>query len=80
LVALLSGVSLRPWAGAASSRSSEFKELEIVVLRHRLAVLGRQADRPQLSTADRVFLTAASRLLPRSRWRLFLVAPTTLLR
>ena len=62
------------------SRSTEFKELEIVVLRHRLAVLRRQADRPQLTTTDRVFLAAASRLLPRLRWRSFLVTPTTLLR
>jgi putative transposase len=60
-------------------RSTEFKELEIVVLRHQLAVLRRQADRPQLTKTDRVFL-AASRLLPRSRWRSFLVTPTTLLR
>jgi len=29
---------------------------------------------------DRVFLAAASRLLPRSRWQSFLVEPTTLLR
>jgi putative transposase len=61
-------------------RSTEFKELEIVVLRHQLAVLRRQADRPQLTTTDRVFLAAASRLLPRSRWPSFLVTPTTLLR
>ena len=62
------------------ARSREFKELEIVVLRHELAVLGRQTRRPQLTTTDRVFLTAASRLLPRSRWQSFLVTPTTLLR
>jgi len=62
------------------ARSQEFKELEIVVLRHELAVLRRQARRPQLTTTDRVFLTAASRLLPRSRWQSFLVTPTTLLR
>ena len=62
------------------SRSTEFKELEIVVLRHQLAVLRRQADRPQLTKTDRVFLAAASRLLPRSRWRSFVVTPTTLLR
>src|SRR4029077_15464064 len=62
------------------ARSTEFKELEIVVLRHQLAVLRRQADRPQLTKSDRVFLAAASRLLPRSRWRSFLVTPTTLLR
>jgi hypothetical protein len=45
-------------------RSEEFKELEIVVLRHELAVLRRQAGRPELKPADRVFLAAASRLLP----------------
>jgi putative transposase len=61
-------------------RSREFKELEIVVLRHELAVLRRQAGRPQLTISDRVFLAAASRLLPRSSWRSFLVTPATLLR
>ena len=70
---LLQLVLLRP-------RSEGFKELEIVVLRHELAVLRRQTPRPQLTTTDRVFFTAASRLLPRSRWRSFLVTPTTLLR
>jgi putative transposase len=47
-------------------RSEEFKELEIVVLRHELAVLRRQAARPKLRPADRVFLAAAGRLPPRS--------------
>jgi putative transposase len=61
-------------------RSEDFKELEIVVLRHELAVLRRQAGRPELKPADRVFLAAASRLLPRSSWRSFVVTPTTLLR
>jgi len=61
-------------------RSQGFKELEIVVLRHELAVLRRQTRRPQLTTTDRVFLTAASRLLPRSRWQSFLVTTATLLR
>jgi hypothetical protein len=60
-------------------RSTEFKELEIVVLRHELALLRRQVRRPALQPADRFFLTAASRLLPRVRWASFLVAPTTLL-
>ena len=66
-------VSLRP-------RSEDFKELEIVVLRHELSVLRRQAGRLQLTTTDRVFLAAASQLLPRSSWRSFLVTPATLLR
>jgi putative transposase len=61
-------------------RSDEFKELEIVVLRHELTVLRRQLARPQLTSADRVFLAAASRLLPRASWRSFVVTPTTLLR
>jgi putative transposase len=36
-------------------RSHEFKELEIVVLRHELAVLRRQVARPRLTATDRVF-------------------------
>jgi hypothetical protein len=54
-------------------RSNTFKELEIVVLRHELAVLRRRIGRPQLTAADRAFLTAASQLLPRTKWRSFLV-------
>ena len=61
-------------------RSEAFKELEIVVLRHELSVLRRQAGRPQLTMADRMLLAAASRLLPRPNWRSFMVTPATLLR
>jgi hypothetical protein len=39
-------------------RSREFKELEIVVLRHELAVLRRQVAQPQLHESERVFLAA----------------------
>jgi putative transposase len=60
-------------------RSSDYKELEIVVLRHELAVLRRQTSRPALQPADRVFLAAASRLLPRARWQSFFATPETLL-
>ena len=63
-----------------SPRSQQFKELEIVVLRHELAVLRRQAGRPRLTPADRMLLAAASRLLPQMSWRSFFVTPTTLLR
>ena len=61
-------------------RSAEFKELEIVVLRHELAVLRRQVRRPALTSADRLFSAAASRVLPRVVWSSFLVTPATLLR
>jgi putative transposase len=60
-------------------RSPEFKELEIVVLRHELAVLRRQVPRPRLDEGDRVFLAAASRLLGRANRSSFFVRPDTLL-
>jgi transposase InsO family protein len=60
-------------------RGRDYKELEIGVLRHELAVLRRQTAQPLLTTADRVFLAAASRLLPRSIWTMFVVKPATLL-
>jgi hypothetical protein len=56
------------------------KELEIVVLRHEVAILRRKTRRPAITAVDRLFLAAASRLLARTRWRSFIVAPATLLR
>jgi putative transposase len=61
-------------------RSVEAKEIEILVLRHELAVLRRQHPRPRLQPTDRALLAAWSRLLPRARWSVFLVRPETLLR
>ncbi len=55
-------------------------QIENAVLRHQLAVLRRKVKRPRLTRLDRVFLAAASRLLPRERWSSFLVRPQTLLR
>jgi hypothetical protein len=60
-------------------RSGEFKELEIVVLRHELSVLRRQVGRPRLEEKDRVFLAAASRLLIKPSRLSFFVRPDTLL-
>ena len=61
-------------------RSSERKEVEILVLRHELAIARRQLGRPRRSVADRALLAALSRALPRSRWPAFAVSPKTLLR
>jgi len=60
-------------------RSNDFKDLEIVVLRHELDVLRRRTRRPTMTWTDRLLLAAASRLLPRARWRSFIVTPATLL-
>ena len=61
-------------------RSPRSKELEILVLRHELAIMRRQTRRPRLRAADRLLLTALSRALPRHAWSAFSVSPRTLLR
>src|SRR6266487_4887752 len=62
-------------------RRSEFaKDVELLVLRHQLAVLGRRERRPSLQPADRAFLAALVRLLPWRRRHGLVVTPQTLLR
>jgi len=61
-------------------RSDVAKDLELLVLRHQLAVLGRQDRRPLLRPADRAFLAALARLLPWGRRHGLVVTPQTLLR
>jgi transposase len=61
-------------------RSEFSKDVEPLVLRHQLAVLRRQQPRPRLRPADRAFLTALSRILPRRRCQGLIVTPQTLLR
>jgi transposase InsO family protein len=65
---------------ALQARSDDFKDLEILVLRHELAMLRRRTPRPAIRPIDRLFLTVASRLLPRARWQAFVITPATLLR
>jgi transposase len=62
------------------ARGDAAKDLEILVLRHQLAVLRRQVSRPRLQPADRALLAALSQALPRFRWSCFFVTPDTLLR
>jgi putative transposase len=62
------------------ARDGGAKDVELLVLRHEVAVLRRQVHRPQLQPADRVVFAARSRLLPRARWSAFFVTPATLLR
>src|SRR3954469_17127677 len=56
------------------------KDVEIAVLRHQLMVVRRQVARPRYEPADRLVLGVLAKLLPRDRWRIFLVTPATLLR
>jgi putative transposase len=62
------------------ARDGGAKDVEILVLRHQVAVLRRQVHRSDLEPADRVVLAVLSRLLPRHRWSAFFVTPATLLR
>jgi putative transposase len=54
--------------------------IEVVMLRHEVAVLRRQVQRPILQPADRALLAALARLLPRHALERFFVQPATLLR
>jgi putative transposase len=61
-------------------RSERSKELEILLLRHELAILRRQRRRALLRTVDRAILAALAGALPRSAWAGLSVRPATLLR
>jgi putative transposase len=65
---------------ALLARSDTAKDVEILVLRHEVAVLRRHNPRPRLTWLDRAVLSALSRLLPTQLRQLRLVSPRTLLR
>lgn len=56
------------------------KDAELLVLRHENTVLRRQISRVRYTAADRAWLAALSRLVPRRRWaEIFPVTPATIL-
>jgi putative transposase len=67
---------------ALLARSDRAKDAEILMLRHQVAVLQRQAGTPKLSWADRAILSALARLLPSGHLRhlRLIISPRTLLR
>jgi hypothetical protein len=71
-------VRLFAWMGLLA-RSGASKDVEILVLRHEVAVLRRQVARPKPDWADRAVIAALARLLPRSLRLHRIVTPGTLL-
>ena len=65
---------------ALLTRSDRDKDAEILLLRHQVAVLQRQAGTPKLSWPDRAILSALARLLPSGHLRhlRLIISPRTL--
>ena len=65
---------------ALLSRSDAAKEVEILVLRHQLALLQRQVGRPRLTWSDRAVIAVLALRLPPARRVGMIVTPGTILR
>jgi hypothetical protein len=65
---------------ALLGRSSAAKDVELLVLRHEVAVLRRSRPKPRLNWADRAVFAALIRLLPEASRRHRLVTPGSILR
>src|ERR1700712_4398014 len=61
------------------ARSPAAKDVEILTLRHQLAVLNRRTPRPPMNWADRAFIAAFAQRLPRHRRNGLLATPATIL-
>lgn len=71
-------VTVLSWL-ALLARSSSAKDVEILALRHEVAVLRRANPRPRLSWTDRAFLAALTRIMPKGLRACRIVTPGTLL-
>src|SRR5512135_2771036 len=60
-------------------RSRQAIALEIVALRHQLAVLHRQTKRPRLTSSERMLWVAMRRLWPKWERALLIVKPATVI-
>jgi putative transposase len=65
---------------ALLARSSSAKDVEILALRHEVAVLRRATSGPRMSWADRAVLAALARVMPKALRARRVVTPGTLLR
>ena len=72
-------VTVLSWL-ALLARSSSHKDVEILALRHEVAVLRRTNPRPRMSWTDRAVLAALARIMPKGLRARRIVTPGTLLR